>query len=213
MHPRLSPRLFGLRLGLVGGSFSSSSPGGWPTWFSRLSRSSEPEPSVYSVRTEESGLRFIRARGGQPRITSVLLEAVRAMPGNHGMVLVELRPSPREWIVTSVSRPRVLESLLSIRDLLGQGHIDLAVFSRRHGVEVFLDRFGTLEIRSGAWFEPRLRALFESRGFQQTPRLSVLPRHEAPIEWIEEHEARVRAVIDGNGFRPVPYRNRKAQSG
>jgi hypothetical protein len=129
------------------------------------------------------------------------------------MVLVEVKPTPREWIVTSVPRPRILESLLSIRDLLGQGYIDLAVFSQRHGVEVFLDRLGTLEIRSGAWFEPRLRALFESQGFQETPRLSVLPQREAPIEWIEEHEARVKAVIDDNDFRPVPYRNRKTQSG
>ena len=107
------------------------------------------------------------------------------------MVLVDVGGPPREWATPSVPRPAVQEGLLSLRDLLGNGLLDIAVFSSREGVEVYLDRFGTLEIRIGSWDEPRLRSLLERKGFRRVARLSVLPPSPGGMtRWTPENRQR-----------------------
>lgn len=112
------------------------------------------------------GVRQFTARGDQPLASQLLLDAVRALPGTLGLVIVDLCEPPREWIGGNLTRVQVLEGLLALRDLLGQGAMDVAVFSSGEGVEIFLDRSGVLEIRTGGSWEPRARSLLESRGFR-----------------------------------------------
>jgi hypothetical protein len=120
----------------------------------------------YTTQATGSGLRQIEARGERFQVTQVLLDGIRSVPGPWGVVLVELGPQPREWVARSLPRARVLEGLLSLRDLLAAGTMDVAVFSSERGIEIFLDRRGELEIRTGAWWEPRFRGLLEKHGFR-----------------------------------------------
>lgn len=173
-----------------------------------------PDPSVdnlYTIRVEENGPRFLTARGDLPRVTQVFLDVIRTVTGSLGLVLVEVTPVPREWLVSSIPRARILEGLFSIRDLLGSGHLDVAVFSGRHGVEFFLDRLGTLEIRTGSWLEPRMRGVLESQGFERVGHLTTLPQVRDPIDWTDEHQDRVDQVRTVLGCRPVPPRDRGSQ--
>jgi hypothetical protein len=166
--------------------------------------------NLYTAEIEENGPRFLMARGDLPRVTQAFFDAIRTVTGSLGVVLVEVTPTPREWLVPSVPRARILEGLVSIRDLLGTGHLDVAVFSHRNGVEFFLDRFGTLEIRTGSWLEPRLRGILESRRFEKVSHLATLPSLSDPIEWTDEHRDRVSLVRSALGCRPVPPRDRKS---
>ena len=81
-----------------------------------------PDPSVdnlYTAEIEENGPRFLMARGDLPRVTQAFFDAIRTVTGSLGVVLVEVTPTPREWLVPSVPRARILAGLVSIRDLLG----------------------------------------------------------------------------------------------
>ena len=154
------------------------------------------------------GVRQFSARGEHPRVTQLLLDAVRAIPGSLGVAIVEIGDSPREWVGSGVSRAEVLESVLALRDLLGRGSLDLAVFSSHEGVEIYLDRTGLLEIRTGGTWEPRARSLLESQHFIWAPRLpealSSVPANAAGRE-------RIQAVAEFLTLRlaPAPYRARK----
>jgi hypothetical protein len=142
-------------------------------------------------------------------VTQILLEGITVVPGSLGIVIVEATPVAREWLAPTVKRSRILEALLSIRDLLGQGHLDIAVFSPRHGVEFFLDRFATLEIRTGSWLEPRFRAMLEAKEFRYVARLPVLPEDPRVAEWTEEDRVRVARAREALKCRTAPCRNRK----
>ena len=209
MPRRFSPHLFGLRFDPTVTRLSA--PGGLPRtfrfpWLRGGDSAARPR---YSVSRQEDDVRFFTARGDHPRVTQILLEGIGVVPGSWGIVVVEVTPVAREWLAPSVSRPRVLEALLSIRDLLGQGHVDIAVFSPEHGVEFFLDRFATLEIRTGSWLEPRFRALLEAKEFRYESRLPVLPKAPRVAEWTEEDRLRLARARDALKCRTAPPRNRK----
>ncbi len=166
-------------------------------------RRMDEEPR-YSVRTQGRNLRHFTARGDQPRLTQVILEAARSLSGSLGVVLVEVHDTPREWTAIDMDRSQILEGLLELRDLLGRGGLDLAVFSSDEAVEVFLDRFGTLEIRCGGWHEPRFRGLLEGQGFAHVPALSSLPL-DIPDQsrWTEEDTRRVEDVCVRLGLESI----------
>ncbi len=128
-----------------------------------------------------------------------MVETVRALTGVFGVVLVEVHGPSREWSAQGLDRGRVLGALLQLRDLWGRGVVDLAVFSPTEGVELFLDRFGTLEIRTGTWNETRVKALLELEGFRPAGRLPTLPSPVAdPASWdgdARERLARVRETL------------------
>jgi len=153
------------------------------------------------------GVRQFSARGDHPRVTQLLLDAVRAIPGSLGVALVELGESPREWVGTGVSRGEVLESVLALRDLLGRGSLDLAVFSSHEGVEIYLDRTGLLEIRTSGTWEPRARSLLEAQHFTWAPRL---PEALNPGPTNAAARERIQAVAEFLTLRlaPAPYRAR-----
>ncbi len=149
----------------------------------------------YSVTASAEGLLWITARGDQPRVTQILLEAARDLPPPVGMVLVEVHGPTREWVGEPLPRAPVLDALLGLRDLWGRGLADVAVFSPGAGTEVFLDRFGTLEIRTASWRERPFRQLLDSHGFTATGRLSTLPVPGPVEEWTEDRRERF------HGFR------------
>jgi hypothetical protein len=153
------------------------------------------------------GVRQFSARGEHPQVTQLLLDAVRAIPGSFGVAIVELGESPREWVGTGVLRAEALEGILALRDLLGRGSLDLAVFSSSEGVEIYLDRTGLLEIRTSGTWEPRARSLLEAQRFTWAPRLpdglSSGPANAVARE-------RIAAVAEFLTLRiaPAPYRAR-----
>jgi hypothetical protein len=161
-------------------------------WLSREKTGLAPE---FSVRKEPYGPLHLTARAEQPLVTQALLEAVRAARSPLGLVLVEAEGAHREWAVPRLQRTLVLHALVTLRDLFGVGLLDVAVFSPQEGLEIYLDRFGTLEIRAGSWEEPRLRSLLEGRGFQGVVGLSMLPQElPAPTAWNEESRERYAHV-------------------
>lgn len=211
MRSRLVPRWLPRRLGEGGLLPSLPALGNWPGFLPWLNPPTGTAAGrSYAAHLEESGARFLMARGDHPSVTQALLDGVRCLTGTVGFVIVETTPTPREWLVTSIPRTRVLEGLLSVRDLLGRGHLDVAIFSRKLEVELFLDRLGTLEIRTGSWLEPRLRGVLESRGFNRVSRLSVLPPPPEAHAWDDEHRERLNALRFDLGCRPVPPRTRGA---
>jgi hypothetical protein len=147
----------------------------------------------FTAQIVTGGVRQFCARGDQPLVFLGLMDCVRALPGPLGIVIVDLGESPREWVGNSLSRVQILEGLLALRDLLGQGAMDVAVFSSEEGVELFLDRSGTLEIRTGGWWEPRARSLLEGRGFRWVS--SLAPTWStAPVPLTPEARERINAV-------------------
>jgi len=155
----------------------------------------------YSVRSTPDGVLYFTARGDQPGAVHVLVETVRAVTGAFGVVLVEVHGLSREWTAQGLDRGRVLGSLLQLRDLWGRGVLDLAVFSASEGVELFLDRFGTLEIRTGSWNEARVKALLELAGFRSARRLPTLPSPVAdPALWDAGARNRVARVKETLGL-------------
>lgn len=161
-------------------------------WTSRPKSELAPE---YCVRKEPYGLLHMTARGEHSLVTQAFIEAVRAARSPLGLVLVEAQGTHPEWAIPDLKRSAVLHALMTLRDLLGRGLLDAAVFSSQEGLEVYLDRFGMLEIRAGLWEEPRLRSLLEARGFRGVAGLSVLP--EAPpeeTEWSTESRERYQSV-------------------
>lgn len=160
-----------------------------------LGREKAGLPSEYSVRKQPFGPLHLTARAEHPLVTQALIEAVQAARSPLGLVLVEADGGHREWAVPRLARTAVLHSLVTLRDLLGVGLLDLAVFSPQEGLEIYLDRFGTLEIRAGVWEEPRLRSLLEGHGFQGVVGLSLLPEEApTPATWNEESRERYASV-------------------
>jgi hypothetical protein len=171
-----------------------------------LGSPSEPQACFTSM-LMAGGVRQFSARGEHPRVTQLLLDAVRAIPGSFGVAIVELGDSPREWVGTGVLRGEALEAILALRDLLGRGSMDLAVFSSSEGVEIYLDRTGLLEMRTGGTWEPRARSLLDAQHFTWAPRLpealSSGPANAASRD-------RIAAVAEFLTLRvaPAPYRAR-----
>jgi hypothetical protein len=155
------------------------------------------------------GVRQFSARGEHPRLTQLLLDAVRAISGSLGVAIVELGESPREWVGSGVSRAEALEAILALRDLLGRGSLDLAIFSSTEGVEIYLDRRGLLEIRTGGTWEPRARSLLMAQKFVWAPKLPPPAYPEVPNPGARD---RIGAVAEFLGLRvtPAPYRAHKS---
>jgi hypothetical protein len=162
----------------------------WPAWLPRLSRRSKVAPApAYSSRTESNGSRHLLVRGDAGRLTKLLLDVIQETPAPLGIALVEYRAEePVEWVSSGLDRGTVLEGILSVRDLVGRGAVDLAVFSQIQGLELFLDRLGILEIRTGAWNEPRLISVLDRLGFHRVPRVSLASGDLDPgaAPWDEE---------------------------
>lgn len=169
------------------------------------------------MRTEEDDLRFFTVRGGHLAVTDALVQLLRGLPEPMGLVLVEA-DSGCEWAGSSnLKRGQVLEAVMVLRDVLGQGPLDFAAYSQDAGTEVYLDRWGTLEIRAGSWRESILCRFLENRGFKRVARLSVLPPVSAPAEdedaedgeGLPVHAERLARVCSNLGLtgglsRPVP---------
>ena len=149
----------------------------------------------FAIHPVSEGVRRVVARGGIHQVIHATLELVRAHRGNLGLVMVEYESDDLlEWVDESLDRGRVLETLLSLRDLLGSGGFDVAIHTPYEGWELILDRFGILEIRAGSWQEPRLRSLFTEAGFCEVPRLSALPPDVDPLPWSRESWERFNRV-------------------
>lgn len=131
----------------------------------------DPKP-IYSVKRHEDGVREFRVLGPHPTITQVVFDLVRELPNPMGVVLVEYGESVRELVSSTLERQQVTESLFRLRDLLGSPLMDLAVFSEAHGIEIFLDQFGLLEVRTGSWLEPRVVAMLEQLEFETVPEVT-----------------------------------------
>ena len=164
-------------------------------------RPAAASPPGFSVeRISNGGVRF--AAAGEPvQVSQVLLDVLRILPGRVGLVVVEYREGPgyrrepTEWIGASLERHRVLQALMSLRDLLGRSGFDVAVFSPSQGIEVFLDSLGGLEIRAEAWNEPRLLSILDHAGFRPEPSLSLSPAGpREPTLWTIEARHRLRRV-------------------
>lgn len=155
----------------------------------------EPAGNRFALRRRAAETVQIAVRGETGAVTQLLIDATGSLAAAYGLVLVEYREAPREWMAADVPRGRVLEALMSLRDLLGTGGLDVAVHSPGEHVELILDRFGVLEIRAGVWHEPRLRSLLTQRGFVEDPGITVLPPARAgEFAWTRETDARFAAV-------------------
>ena len=156
------------------------------------------------------GVRQFSIRAEHPQITQLLFDAVRALPGPLGVAIVELGEPTREWVGTGASRAEVLEAILALRDILGRGSLDVAVFSGHEGVEIYLDRTGILELRvQGSW-EPRARSLLETGGFMWAARLAPawMPSGTLSLE-ARERVSAVAAFLELR-VAPAPYRARRS---
>ena len=166
-----------------------------------------PREACFTSMLMSGGVRQFSARGEHPRVTQLLLDAIRSIPGTLGVAIVELGDSPREWVGTGVSRAEVLEGMLALRDLLGRGSLDFAAFSSSEGVEIYLDHTGLLEIRTGGTWEPRARSLLEAQKFVWAPRLPEA-LSSGPVNAAARD--RIAAVAEFLALRvaPAPYRAR-----
>ncbi len=105
-------------------------------------------------------------------------------------------------------RPRCLAAMVSVRDLLGRGALDVAVHSRNEGVEVFLDHLGELDVRSGGWNERRFRDVFARLSFFATedplaPCAGVGNAFPPDPDW----QSRLAAAMETLGLVPVEERS------
>ncbi len=166
------------------------------SWF----RPRHPVPTGSFALREESGLTTLRARGAVETLSEVLLLHLRSLPGPFGLVLSTTQPPLREWSAPLLGRAVVLEALMRIRDRLGVSGLDLGVHSEREGLELSLDRFGTLEGRSLPGGLEGLGDELEGRGFDRVERVPVLPQEpQEVLDWTEDAEARLGWVVEHLG--------------
>ena len=169
---------------------------------SRFGRSGILSPK-FTVDATNGDICHVTARGDQAWITQALLDAIRSLSSPLGVVFVVVEESSTEWIASPVRRQKVLEGLVTIRDLLGTGGVDLAVFSSTEGIEIFLDRSGTLEFRYEPWWEPRLRSILGEQGFRLVPRLPTPSQSSEETIWSPEESARLDFVRSSFGMKQV----------
>lgn len=161
-------------------------------------------PPRFHVHGEASGAWTLTARGDGIQVSQVGIEVVRFMSPPLGIAMVEYRDRPREWVAPSVERGRVLEAFVGLRDLLGCGGFDLAVFSPTETLELFIDRSGLMEIRTGSWNEPKLRSILTACGFLETLHVPTLPvSRRAGFEWTPDQDRRVRRIHESLALQPV----------
>lgn len=173
----------------------------------REERPEAPPVPRYRVRTEPGGIVHFAARGDHPRITQAFLDVVRSLSGRPGVVLVEYGERPVEWVASEVSPAALLAAMVSVRDLLGRGTLDVAVHSRNEGVEVFLDHLGELDVRSGGWNERRFHEVFTRLSFfaaedPLAPCAGVGNAFPPDSDW----QSRLAAAIETLGLFPVEER-------
>jgi hypothetical protein len=169
---------------------------------------SEPPPiPLYRVRAEPGGILHFAARGDHPRVTQAFLDVVRSLSGRPGVVLVEYGERPTEWVASEVAPSALLAAMVSVRDLLGRGAVDVAVHSRNEGIEVFIDHLGELDVRSGSWNERRFRDVFARLSFFATE--DPLPPCAGVGEALppeSDGQSRLAAAVETLGLVPVEDR-------
>ena len=160
----------------------------------------------YAMRRLSDGVGGFVVKGPQPDITGLVFSLLEDFGGPLGMVVVEHRDRSREWVARDLERGRVIQALMTLRDLLGRGVLDLALFSSTHALEVFLDQWGTLEIRTGVWNEPRIIATLEVAGFERVDHVSPVPAEgRVEHEWSADATHRVRTIRELLGLEPAPH--------
>ena len=117
---------------------------------------------------------------------------VSFLPSPLGVVMVDYAPQPREWSSKLLGRRRVLEQLMTVRDLLAESFVDVAVVCPALAVEVVLERSGVLEIRSGSWNESRITGVLEDSGLVAAPHLHDRPAVAEPKTQEPETQHRLR---------------------
>ena len=156
----------------------------------------------YAVSGGEDGVRTLAARGKRTLVGETFFQAATRLRGPLGLVLVEDHGAPREWTSADEGRAVILEALLQLRDLLGRGGMDVGLFSAVEGVELFLDRFGSLDVRCVSWRESEMRRILDGLGFRRVPRISVVPspdRDRTP--WSPEDHSRFARVRNELGMQ------------
>ena len=132
------------------------------------------------------------------------LDMIRSLSGRPGVVWVEYAERPEEWAASEVALSTLLAAMVSVRDLLGREAMDMAVYSRNEGVEVFLDHLGELEVRSGSWNESRFRAVLERVGFRCAEDIFLPGTAEAVREPLDPAwRTRLAEARDMLGLAPV----------
>ena len=126
-----------------------------------------PEGLSFQLLSSDKDVLLFQAYAPQPHMTQLALDMVRRFPSPMGLVLVEYRPGPREWLSSYLGKGRTLGALVKIRDLLGASAFDIAVVSPPLGLEVIIDHLGILEVRTGAWNEVLVRSIFSEAGFEE----------------------------------------------
>lgn len=166
----------------------------------------------FSTRLVSEGVRQFTAKGDLVKISQILIEMPRVFSGRLGLILVEYTPEPKEWVAPSLNRTAVLSALVGVRDLLGTGCVDTALHSYDQAIEVFVDRCGLLEIRTGQWHEPQIRGLLEAAGFEETERVSTIPERPPRLELSAETRLRVASLIQALELTPTEAPNDSEQS-
>ncbi len=174
----------------------------------REERAEAPPAPLYRMRAEPGGIVRFAARGDHPRVTQAFFDVVRSLSGRPGVILVEYGERPVEWVASEVSPAALLAAMVSVRDLLGRGAVDVAVHSRNEGIEVFLDHLGELDVRSGSWNERRFHEVFTRLAFFATedPLPSRADRGTAfppDPDW----QSRLAAAVESLGLVPVEERS------
>jgi hypothetical protein len=161
----------------------------------------DPQVSQYEVQCQSKGIILVRARGPQAQLAQVVFGLIQQFPSPLGLVLVEYRPQPREWLSAYMSRGRTLEALFRIRDLLGNAPMDLAIVSPPLGVEIIVDHLGVLEIRAAEWNEAMFRKALDDAHFSESPSLGRTPEQEPP-HW-RIHQERIRQFVVELRLKPA----------
>jgi len=163
-----------------------------PRWWRALFGGHGGPVNRYAVRFEPDGAGVLTARGDVSRLVPVVMDAMREWSGPVGMALVVYRDRPEEWVASGLPRGRALEGLLRIRDLIGAGGLDLAVFSEIEALSVYVDRFGILEARGLGDGLDELGTRLIAAGFARVSRVSAVPPAPDPNHaWTVEDAARV----------------------
>jgi len=151
----------------------------------------------FAVRFETDGAVTLNATAPPGRLVPVVLNQVGDWSGPVGMAMVVYRPEPEEWVAAGVPRARALEGLLHIRDLIGAGGLDLAMFSELEALSIYVDRFGLLEARGLGDGVAGLGARLAAAGFTKVARVSTIPRVPIPgYVWSDEDRTRVSGVVE-----------------
>jgi hypothetical protein len=180
-------------------SLSPSSPPGLAgRLVTRLRRLWAKDPVAgYSRRKLPRDILLVSAWASRERLVNSAFDLVSYLPSPLGVVMVDYMPEPREWSSGLLGKRKVQEQLLSVRDLLAQSFVDVAVVCPALAVEIVLERSGVLEIRSGKWNESRIVGVLEHSGLIETAHLHDRPAWAEPGTILEQDRDRLRQFRTG----------------